>query len=419
MVSVVPRSPVISTRAASAGLVVAGAFVVLNALSFVFSVLAARALGPAGYGVLASMMNLLLIVNVVAMGLQAAAARRIAVAPARRPLTAVVVRRTSWWAGAAVAALILVLAPLMDRWLRLGSIGLVGLLALSGCVLAVLGGRLGTLQGSEHWTGFAGTYVVFGVTRLALGWLGVLVRPDAAGAFAGVTLGLVVTTVVGVLYDRRALHVPPQSAAPSVRATKSFLVESGHAMTMLLAFFALSSVDVLLARAVLNDHEAGLYAAGQILAKSVLFLPSFVSVVAFPRLARGGRDRLHLVGLVVVLALGAVGVALTAALPALALIFVGGAGYAEVTGQLWEFAALGAVLAGIQLLVTTALARRHTRAVWVLWAALAVLAGLATVTTTWSDLLDLVLVIDLAVLMALVVVTRKDHITGRDLSTPA
>ncbi|MBP6997360.1 MAG: oligosaccharide flippase family protein [Phycicoccus sp.] len=412
-----PRSRVLSRRAASAGLLVAGSFVILNGLSFVFSVLAARALGPAQYGVLASMMNLLLIVNVVAMGLQAVAARRIAVEPVRQESTALVVRRTAWWAGAGVAVGVAVLAPLLDRWLRLGSLGLVGLLALSACALAVLGGRLGTLQGTEHWRGFAVTYVVFGLTRLACGWLGVVLRPDPVGAFAGVTVGLVLTMVAGVLFDRRAVAVPDHQPPPSGRATKSFLIESGHAMTLLLAFFALSSIDVLLARAVLDEHDAGLYASGQILAKSVLFLPSFVSVVAFPRLARGGRDRLHLLGLAVVLGMGAVGVAMTALLPALALVFVGGAQYAQTSNRLWEFAALGAVLAGIQLLVTTALARRHTRAVWVLWLAVAVLTGAALLATTWDALLHIVLGVDLVVLAALVLVTRKDHITGQDLQT--
>ena len=53
----------------------------------------------------------------------------------------------------------------------------------------------------------------------------------------------------------------------------------------LLAFFALSNADIVVARNVLDGHDAGLYAGGLILTKAVLFLPQFVVVVAFPSMA--------------------------------------------------------------------------------------------------------------------------------------
>ena len=393
MVSVVPRSRVLSRRAASAGLLVAGSFVILNGLSFVFSVLAARALGPAQYGVLASMMNLLLIVNVVAMGLQAVAARRIAAEPVRHQSTARGRGRGAGPPAGPVAPVGFARAgrPARTQCLRVGS--------------------------ARRTAGHTSGHGALARLRCHLRRF----RPDAAGLRVA---------------RRRASTGPGGGLCRCHRGTRSHhgcrravrsagccgpgpptASEWAGDQELLLAFFALSSIDVLLARAVLDEHDAGLYASGQILAKSVLFLPSFVSVVAFPRLARGGRDRLHLLGLAVVLGMGAVGVAMTALLPALALVFVGGAQYAQTSNRLWEFAALGAVLAGIQLLVTTALARRHTRAVWVLWLAVAVLTGAALLATTWDALLHIVLGVDLVVLAALVLVTRKDHITGQDLQT--
>ena len=54
----------------------------------------------------------------------------------------------------------------------------------------------------------------------------------------------------------------------------------------MLAFFALTQVDVFAARVMLPSQEAGVYASGLILTKAVLFLPTFVTVMAFPTLAR-------------------------------------------------------------------------------------------------------------------------------------
>ena len=120
------------------------------------------------------------------------------------------------------------------------------------------------------------------------------------------------------------------------------------------AFFALSNADIVVARNVLDDHDAGLYAGGLILTKAVLFLPQFVVVVAFPvdvhrrrapharcvrslvagrRPRRGRRPSARWL------------------LSGVALVFVGGAEYAEIEDQLWLFAVLGTVLAMLQLLV--------------------------------------------------------------------
>ena len=75
----------------------------------------------------------------------------------------------------------------------------------------------------------------------------------------------------------------------------------------LLAFFALTNVDIVVARNVLPPREAGLYAAGLILVKAVLFLPQFVVVLAFPAMASDPRRRRALLlSTVVVLGVGMV-----------------------------------------------------------------------------------------------------------------
>ena len=46
-----------------------------------------------------------------------------------------------------------------------------------------------------------------------------------------------------------------------------------------------------MARAVLPEEQAGLYAGGLIMAKALLFLPQFVVVVAFPSMSKQGASR--------------------------------------------------------------------------------------------------------------------------------
>ena len=128
---------------------------------------------------------------------------------------------------------------------------------------------------------------------------------------------------------------------------------------------------MIVARNVLDGHDAGLYAGGLILTKAMLFLPQFVVVVAFPSMSTAHERRQALMrGLTLILALGAAGVLACALLPQLALVFVGGSEYAEIQDLLWLFAVLGTVLSLLQLLIYSVLARQGTRSVYLVWVAL-------------------------------------------------
>ncbi len=77
---------------------------------------------------------------------------------------------------------------------------------------------------------------------------------------------------------------------------RNTLRESTRNTLALLAFFALSNADIVVARNVLDSHDAGLYAGGLILTKAVLFLPQFVVVVAFPAMSTPSERRRALIG---------------------------------------------------------------------------------------------------------------------------
>jgi O-antigen/teichoic acid export membrane protein len=183
------------------------------------------------------------------------------------------------------------------------------------------------------------------------------------------------------------------------------LRETVHNGQALFAFFALSNADVIVARNVLPEHDAGLYAGGLILTKAVLFLPQFVIIVAFPSMstvAERGRALTRSLMLVGVLGLGATIGAL--ALKDVALVFVGGSEYGEIANTLWVFAILGTALSMLQLLVYSVLARQGKRPVYLVWAAFFTVVCVGYFLTSLHALITLVVVTDLvlfALLLAL------------------
>ena len=151
----------------------------------------------------------------------------------------------------------------------------------------------------------------------------------------------------------------------------------------------------MIARSVLDEHQAGLYAGGLILTKAVLFLPQFVVVIVFPSMSSAqSARRLNLMALGLVLAIGLATVAGIALLPDLAVMFVGGPEYAELRDLLWLFAGLGTLLAMLQLMVYNVVARQRQRAVFVVWSGLVLLLALGSLMGTVRDLVLIVIAVD-------------------------
>jgi O-antigen/teichoic acid export membrane protein len=219
----------------------------------------------------------------------------------------------------------------------------------------------------------------------------------------GVFLGSIVPVVLGAYALRRKRKEVEQAEHHSTRAILKEMLSNSQT---LLAFLALVNCDVIVARNVLDEHVAGLYAGGLILTKAMLFLPQFVVVVAFPSMSTPNERRSALFrGLTLVLGLGVVGVLGCAVLPRLALIFVGGDEYAQIDDKLWLFAVLGTVLSLLQLLIYAVLARQSTRSSYLVWAALVLLVAAGSQVDSLESLLLTVLTVDSVLFAVLLVIS--------------
>jgi O-antigen/teichoic acid export membrane protein len=375
----------------------------MNVATYGYTMVAARVLGPRQYGAFASLMATLLVVSVLQLGLQATAARRISADPGHVGQIEDVIMRVTGRAALSVGLVLLVLTPVINLVLHLDSLLVAGLVCVAAVPMTVMGGQAGILQGERRWVPLSMVYVANGVPRLVIGFALIAWHPSELSAMLGVVLGQFAPVVVGWWALRHERHPGEVGDHHSLRPMIREVIHNSQA---LLAFFALSNADVIVGRNVLDDHDAGLYAGGLILTKAVLFLPQFVVVLAFPAMSSASERRKALtrsLGLVAVL--GVVATLGAWLLSGLALVFVGGADYSEIQSQLWLFAVLGTVLAMLQLLVYSVLARQGQRSVYLVWAALVALIAVGSTVSTVDGLLAVVLTIDLALLAALVFVS--------------
>lgn len=382
---------------------VALAMLVLNVTTYGFTIASAHILGPTDYGALAAWMNLLLVVNVGSLGLQATTARRLS--SGEHDLDAVEPHlvRLTLVSSVVLGVVLLALTPVINVTLQLDDLLMAALIGLSAVPLTLVGGLTGILQGERRWGALSAVQICIGVPRLIVGVALMMWRPEPRWGAIAVAVTLVVPVAVG-LHALRHRHLRAGAERAGLR---SLVMEMIHNSQALLAFFALSNVDLIVARHTLDSHDAGLYAAGLILAKAVLFLPQFVSIVAFPSMASGDSPRTFALALGSVVVLGALATLVTALLPGLALIFVGGSEYEDVRSRLWIFAVLGTLLACLMMLVYALLARGGQRSVYLTWVALAAIIGLGLTVHTIGGLLTVVIAVDAVLVVVLFVAHQR------------
>jgi O-antigen/teichoic acid export membrane protein len=344
--------------------VLSGTLLAVNALAYVFTVLAARTLAPAAYGELAALLGVLLVGTVPAGGLQTHAALQLGSGRARPEQVARQVHTAGIVLAVGVGAAALLAGLPLAALLHLDGPGSAALLAGQLVPYTVLGGYSGILQGTGRYARLALVTAVHGVTRLVGGVVGLLVGGTPTSALTGLAIGAVVGAVA-------AWTVAGRPGVGSLRSAP--VVPALRASGALLGFVLLTNLDLLLARHHLSAAAAGQYAVGSIVVKVVFWLPQGIAVVLLPRLADpDGRARVLPRGLAVVAGLGAVLTVGATALGVQALRLLGGPAYgAQLGGAVGLFAGLGTLLAVAQLLLFSAIAARAAAPVTAVWLAVA------------------------------------------------
>ncbi|WP_269075145.1 polysaccharide biosynthesis protein [Dietzia aurantiaca] len=352
-----------------------------NIAAYLLHLPASRWLGPEGYGAFAALLSAQLLVAVPSLALQAVVARELVRGVPSETLRSLG-RRVALLVALVAALAVVPVSLLLDTPVLATAAALV-----PGPVLCLLATEQGLLQGAERFRalgavlalagagkvvpavgvlaagGGVGTALAAGAVGVAAAWL-VAGRIVAAGASFAVSSG---SSDSSAFLSREAGPLSPGPSSPGVAA----VLAAGQVQ---LVMMALTSVDLLLARALLSPEDAGRYALGAVAAKAAFWLPQAVGTVLYPRMADPAGHRGAVRSAVgVLLGIGAV-VVLGAAVAAPLVPVLVGADYQPVAGLLWAFAALGVVLSVLQAFLLATIATNRTVEAGVAWCGLALTA---------------------------------------------
>ncbi|MFE3191268.1 polysaccharide biosynthesis protein [Nocardia sp. NPDC059240] len=375
-----------------------------NVAGYLLQLLASRWLGVGGYSTFASLLAVQMLCAVPALALQNVVAREVV---RGAPITAA--RALTLRCAGLVTAAALVLVPVVSAVLKVSLVASGGALC-SAPMLVLLAGEQGILQGRSRFRelatvlgGAATLRVTPAIVLLACGvgaapalWVGAM-----GAAIAALTARRMTDAAVA---DRPGAEVTPAWGLGVAAVFRAVQVQA--------ALTALSAADLLVARIVLDENDAGRYALGAIAAKIAFWLPQAVGVVLYPRMAQPQHSvRAMRSALAVLVGIGAVTVLGAAAAAPLAPLFAG-QDYAPIEGLLWLFALEGALLAVLQAALLSAIAADRTAPAAITWIGLA--GGVAVMLTCAHSVLSLIVIATVTAAATTLVITGVAVRTARE-----
>jgi O-antigen/teichoic acid export membrane protein len=284
-------------RAAAMAIATMAANLIAVGITVVFT----RMLGTDGYGSLAALLNLSVILYVPGSALQVAAARegmlgRLGDHHARAALLRRWTR-TLLVALAVVAGLSALLRQPLAHLLNVDAVWAAAAVPVTAVLWLLVSVQRGLLQAERAYRAVGLSIVAEAGGRLAVGAALVAAGLGVTGAYLGTPAALaVLALVLAVLLGRRLGE--PAAAAPD-RRLRRLAATAAVPTVVLVLVAALQNADVIVARHVLDPDQAGVYAAATVAAKALVWLAIGLGVWLLPeavRRAAAGGDPLPVLG---------------------------------------------------------------------------------------------------------------------------
>lgn len=364
-------APAVARPSAAGRLVGDGLVVLIASLTghlgnFLFYVVGARSLDPAQFAALASLTSMALIVLTPINGVQAAMARDVAQFSARgrgdevRALTRWLFGRVLV-AQVVLFALLAALTPVSTAVLGLDR-PLVWLLAAVWFALGISGqALLGPIQGLGRFRVVAWVLAgPLGLLRLVF-----LIPLVSILGLPGALIALIVATLVGVGTAVGSLRIQLRPLRGLFRARHPAQARRmlGLPVACLLAFAAITNVDIVAAKIRLPAGTAGTYSSAALLGKVALYATVSLGLVLLPRVSERIARGLDYVRVTLLTAAAVVGVGLLTALaffvaPDGLVVVVFGPAYERAAGLIVPITLIMTAAGLLNVHLTVAIARR-------------------------------------------------------------
>lgn len=350
-----------------------------SAVTFLLSLVAARVLDPAEFGAFGALISATLIASTVGLAAQLVAAREVSKTNEKsRALVTSKILGASYFRAVLVGVITAILFVPIGILLEIPLLGFVlnGLSVGAWYLGFVL---IGLAQGHESHTRLAFANFAVVVTRYVGGFVGLFLTQNVNGVGIGFFIGTLFSVLFGWLIVRPL----------RVSRTKWFFASPKpviQASVALLLLYALTNVDVLLARLYLDPDNSGAYAVGALAAKIAFFLPATVMIMLYPRMAKESANKATNLALAMTVTISLISVSASYFFGSPLVRLLGGVRYEALASEIWIFAAEGSAFALVQVLLWSGLAAEDRRVVFLVTAGVIALVLIVSLWANWGIL---------------------------------
>jgi len=255
---------------------------IYNLLNYFFHFSMARMLGPADYGVLASLMAIVYLFSIPSETIQMTIAKYTAVFRAKKEtgkLKSLVRRSISrgWKMGIVFLFIFIAVSPFIKSFLKLDSIIPLIILSLFIFPTLLLPIMRGVLQGSKRFKALGLSFTLEGLIKLILAVSLVFIGYKVNGAIGAVLVSSFLVFILLYLFLRDT-----NKKKEKYFQSKELYLYSLPVLVAIICITVAYSIDTILAKHFFSETNAGLYAVASLLGKMIFFALSPIAKVMFP-----------------------------------------------------------------------------------------------------------------------------------------
>ncbi|MFP4466617.1 MAG: oligosaccharide flippase family protein [Candidatus Goldiibacteriota bacterium] len=358
---------------------------IVNLSNFGFHMYATRSLGPEGYGILAAMLGLLVIVSMPAVSLQLTLAKKTAVFKAHERFGSIehLFKKASKWfffLGVGYFVFFFLTADLLGTFLNIDDkilVYILGMISIASLLMPVV---RGILQGLQKFIGLGANLIIDAVLRIVFLFLFIWFGWGVRGAMGASFFSALCAFAAGFAVLSFIFRYKEENA--DVITKRELFKYAFPVFFSMLGLSVLSYLDLIMVKHFYSREEAGFYAVTSIVGKAFLFFPGAVVMTLFPKVSEQhelNRDTIKMLykGLALTAGISAIGIAFCFFLPDFVIwMLAGGGRYYEISGVVKVFGAAILPLVLFNVVINYSLAVQKYTFIYIMFAGIMAYAAL-------------------------------------------
>lgn len=256
-----------------------------NIFNLLYHLFMVRNLDVANYGILNSLLAIIMIITIPALTIQMGVAKFVSAFSAKDEwpsIKGMTIRLTKRMGliGVLIFLLITIFSRGISNYLKLPTTTPVIVMGLVASLAIIVPVVWGVFQGLQKFGALGFNMTLDTGAKLIFGILLVLIGFGATGALSALVVSSVCVILVAYLLLKKIFSTYSDTTGVNLSEIYNYFIPIGLSQ---LCFMSLTHFNIILVKHFFNPYEAGIYSVSSMAGRIILFLPAAIGIVMFPK----------------------------------------------------------------------------------------------------------------------------------------